>query len=565
MLEWAILYKPLKADKYIPVAGVNEADGQVIGYSEDDLLIGSFTFYRGPSYFEWYTNKQNGIIKNEKNGEWVIRFYHIRPDGRIDRFYHDAFVRLESINYNNSTNDLIIRFVNYAEYFLNNDFDISLRYGKPTSIYKLCTDIFTNYINVDLGGYVPQVNIVKNDYNSKDILTHFNWKGNGLDMINRLAQRYGMEFIIQGKNIHIGPLLFLGKKKDAADNYRVRGNIYKSMVGLTTSTVTTSIAPFPGHPFKSGALEGRVIVMDYYGDMDGTNCRVLTLPYSETVGEFEIAQYQRYITSNITRNKPIPQTHSYLGVNKKNEEINQTVQRQGGNVHKIYHEVFHSSQDVNNFEKYTIPDYDSTLNIRSLRASPFAGNTTFIPTWSGDNTVWGVNYPHMEGDLDVVNVIDGDMDKSITIGRMWSGDQPKRDDPLDYRLTFVDGSTIYEDESAKTIYMCGRNKLVFYVDQSMRWNLVPNANTTPSIEITTSDVIINNGTRKVARENDQIKSTMADDQIFWTWMKQLLATFNSHTHVAAGTPTAPPLPQLATSPSNLTGKIIDGSDHLLTS
>ncbi len=70
------------------------------------------------------------------------------------------------------------------------------------------------------------------------------------------------------------------------------------------------------------------------------------------------------------------------------------------------------------------------------------------------------------------------------------------------------------------------------------------------------------GFSEAARKDDEVKSTSVEDSTFWLFISTLFTTFNTHTHVTTGpppAPTAPPLPVLISSPSDLTGKITAGS------
>jgi len=76
------------------------------------------------------------------------------------------------------------------------------------------------------------------------------------------------------------------------------------------------------------------------------------------------------------------------------------------------------------------------------------------------------------------------------------------------------------------------------------------------------NVDIDTGTNGAARLNDEIKSTVGDDAVFWSFILTLFTTFNSHVH-PIGTPnTGPPTPLLGTYPTTLTGKITAGSNKV---
>jgi hypothetical protein len=77
------------------------------------------------------------------------------------------------------------------------------------------------------------------------------------------------------------------------------------------------------------------------------------------------------------------------------------------------------------------------------------------------------------------------------------------------------------------------------------------------IKVDASKIDLNQGSMGAARQNDKVKSEMADDPKFWTWVQTLMTWVQTHTHASAMGPTSPPVPPFPGSvPSDCTGKII---------
>lgn len=514
MLEWKLEFKPHKKNqkRFIPIAGSSLSRSlRPIGYSTDDLLIANLTFFRGPSYYEWYSRVRNKIYNINITGEWRVVFYHIDAEGKATEHYYNPILMVENVSFNHNNESSITRFVNYSEYWLNRELDITINYNNKVSLQTLLNDIVTKFINLKDNNtkYVPHVNIWDKTDDACELgkfIDHFTWKGNGLDMLHRLSERYGLELLFYSDLIYIGKQVFIGEPLERCTKYIPVGDEYRSVVGNIYSNVTTTMAPPPGFGFvckygDNDIVSGRNIVVDYYCNMDGATCHTLTLDEHFNITEKEIVEYQRILGSNMikNRNKVHPQT--FIGLNRTNETINSF------DYKKIYHEIFPSLRnalpssvnDTLNFTNFNITGLNTDEpNLRTLRASPFAGNTHFYNVinkpWSKLNTSWGVQYPHLDGDVDIVSLIDGDLDKTVTTGQMWVGDAPYRNSPMDYRLTFVDGSTIYESVENETISIIGRKGVGIYTMPTMKWNSNIYASTTgPFMAISENKVNLGNG------------------------------------------------------------------------
>ncbi|WP_440948568.1 hypothetical protein ACSAZL_10270 [Methanosarcina sp. T3] len=80
-----------------------------------------------------------------------------------------------------------------------------------------------------------------------------------------------------------------------------------------------------------------------------------------------------------------------------------------------------------------------------------------------------------------------------------------------------------------------------------------------------NNLIINKGVNGAARNGDNIKSTSAEDEIFWNWLEGFIKAINTWTPVPNDGGAALKLaltPFLANAPSELSGKIIQGSNKV---
>jgi len=75
---------------------------------------------------------------------------------------------------------------------------------------------------------------------------------------------------------------------------------------------------------------------------------------------------------------------------------------------------------------------------------------------------------------------------------------------------------------------------------------------------------LNSGSMGAARLNDQVKSTMAEDPEFWTWVNTLMTWVQTHIHGSAMGPTTPPVPPFPGSiPAKCVGKIVQSSNSVV--
>ena len=80
-----------------------------------------------------------------------------------------------------------------------------------------------------------------------------------------------------------------------------------------------------------------------------------------------------------------------------------------------------------------------------------------------------------------------------------------------------------------------------------------------------SEINLNSGTKGGARLDDAIRSTIAEDSAYWTWVNTLMSWLATHTHVAPiiGPTTPPIVPYPGAIPSKCEGKIVESSSSVI--
>lgn len=122
-------------------------------------------------------------------------------------------------------------------------------------------------------------------------------------------------------------------------------------------------------------------------------------------------------------------------------------------------------------------------------------------------------------------------------------------------------------QTIKDLILHVTNNLTSTVDGSVVETIKGNETTTVTGDVKINSgsgktIDLNTGTYGVARTEDAVVSTGAEDTTFWPFMTQLISLLKVHVHVSAapGSPTAPSISfNTLTAPTSLTGKITGGS------
>lgn len=156
-----------------------------------------------------------------------------------------------------------------------------------------------------------------------------------------------------------------------------------------------------------------------------------------------------------------------------------------------------------------------------------------------DTTAWGSYFVPEQGDEVLVVFEQGDIDRPIVIGSLWNG---RRLPPAD---------AVDREQNTRKVIKTRSGHTIMFDD-------------TPE----TGGVNINEGDRGAARKEDRVRSTVEEDEDFWRWLVGFVSVFN--TWAPPATPDGgAALKSLLTTffgatrvPSQLTGKIIEGSDSV---
>lgn len=159
----------------------------------------------------------------------------------------------------------------------------------------------------------------------------------------------------------------------------------------------------------------------------------------------------------------------------------------------------------------------------------------------------------------------------VTIGNVWDSTFSQKEvssygKDLQFKIACKNNTSITTDDDGNVEVNIDSGKEVNIKSSDGANILIDSEGNIKIISVSGKEVNINNGDKGVARLDDKIKSTSTDDSTFWTWFASTLITFlNTHTHSGVTTGpgvSGPTVVPISSSPSSLTGKIIESSDSV---
>lgn len=464
--------------------------GDVASSSDDgdDRIDMKLSFYRGPNYVKWMTKDCPPSVLRHMSEQYVFELV-IYPENS-----HTSAMKLKlslrNISWNPNRQRFEFLFFPYLHLYLDKQIEYAVN-GNIT-VHQIIEDLFPD------GAYSLD-KITTHD----KIYHDFCFKGTRSELLAYIAKDLEIEYyagsyaVIMDKNVCYS--------KDAVYYPQIHTNSLSSFSKSIGGTSQKNAIIY------SSGVSGPCVMPGYRVSIQGPEFRILYVhtTYKKSRGiETTIIGTDDYITEEEFADILPLEDKSYLleKINSKSYSdigFGKTNKDDGIKQELLTINTSHDTQNLSFLKK----DKNNTPYVLTTceKMTPFGGSIR-----DSKNIIqssYGVQYPSIGNPISLLVFPESRRDMALSFGNIWQHDEhPKRNSEKDYRFTFPDGTTIYQEHSTGKYILSSKGEITIGFNNDSKSNEVPNSFTSQMV-ISDSSIIIERGSRKITINNSVVDVT----------------------------------------------------------